>query len=610
MLPVPVNRTVPPALLATLALTVSAARALLAGGAICAPIWTWLCGLVFAVLLLGTLRWLDFDAWLAGIVVCATLLYLGYSSYTDLTERNYDGLDHFLYANDIALHGELPPVTACVACSHPPLYPLLGAAAIQVARWTGLASPPCSLQALSLFFSLGFVLFGVRTLQCFTADRVAQRLGAALLAFWPTSVTQSIRVHDDVPLACFGAGVLFFLVRWQKNDRAADLGWAILLTGLAVFTKANAYAWVLLLLALVTARMARDKLARPRIRQAGLAWGVSVASIFLATQLRASKAGATACHRAIGIICNITSEHFVGNTWRNYLTFDLRFFLGQPYLLDDPRDPAHDYFLNTLLKSSLLNAVPLGPEFDDRLSAGLATILSYLLLGLLVYLLLGLLTPMLWRQPGHGVLLLACLFMLGPLIALRIKVPLSMHADFRYVFPLLVPGSVWYSKLIEHWRRRSRFLFAAGSLLVGLTVAASVLFFRQNDARAKGHPAPRFEPVECSLDRFSEIRPSSTPVKDERVLRFGPRQLLEFSLPAGTQVSRVDVSLDADDEYEITVQGGDGIRQVVVGPTAGVDGLARYERQLMAPLFDVRTVTVRPLESDGYYALGHLRAIP
>jgi hypothetical protein len=281
--------------------------------------------------------------------------------------------------------------------------------------------------------------------------------------------------------------VLFFLVRWQKHDRSADLIWAVLLTVLAVFTKANAYAWVLLLLTLVTVRMAKDRLRAARVRQAGICWVVSAASILAATELRAAQVGATTCHRAIGVICDIPSRFFVGNTWRNYLTFDPGFFLGEPYLLNDPRNSAHDYFLNTFLKSSLFGAIPLGPEFNDRWSTTLATILSYLLLGLLLYVLVGLPTAALWRMPGNGVLLLACLFMLGLLVALRVKVPLSMHADFRYVFPLLVPACVWYSKLIEYWRRRFRPLFVAGCLLAGLTVLASVLLFRPGDARTKGH---------------------------------------------------------------------------------------------------------------------------
>ena len=269
-----------------------------------------------------------------------------------------------------------------------------------------------------------------------------------------------------------------------------------------------------------------------------------------------------------------------------------------------------DYFLNTFLKSSLLSAMPLGPEFDDRLSAGLATVLSYLALGLVLYLLVGLSTAALWRMRGHGVLLLACLFMLGPLVALRVKVPLSMHADFRYVFPLLVPVCVWYSKLIEHWQRRSRPVFLAGSSLTGLIVLASVLLFRPSDARAKGHLEPTFEHVSCSLGAFSEILPSGTSVKDAHVLRFGPRQLLEFAVPPGTLISHVDISLDADDHYEIMIRSRDYAQRVLVGPTRGARGLTRYQRELLAPFVDAQTITVRPLQGDGYYALGHLGLTP
>jgi hypothetical protein len=586
------------------ALTVCAYRAALAGGAICSPVWTWLAALACAALLLGTLRWLKFDAWLTGIVVCATLLYLNYAAYTDVTERNYDGLAHFAYASHIAEHGGLPPVSASTIYMHPPLYYLLGAAAIHFVHATGLSAASGGLQGLSLLLSLTFVVLGVRTIQCFTLSPPAQRLGAALLAFWPTCVTHSVRVHNDVLASCLAAGILYCLIRWQRNHRFLDLTWAVALTVLAVFTKANAYAWVLLLLVMVTARAIRDNFQPSRVMQAVMAWVASAGAIFLATELRAAKVGPSACHRVIGTICNTTTEHFVGNTWANYLTFDLRFFLGQPFLINDPHDPKRDYFLNMFLKSSLLSAMPLGPEFDDRLSAGLATVLSYLALALILYLLLGLPTAVSWRMRGNWVLLLASLFMLGPLVALRVKVPLSLHADFRYVFPLLVPACAWYSQITEYWQRRSRPVFWMGGSLVCLLVLASVLFFRPSQARAKGHPEPAFEHIRCSLATFSEIRPSGTAVNDPRVLRFGPRQLLEFSVPPG--FSHVDVSLDADDQYEIMVRSHDYAQRVLVGPTSGVRGLRRYQRELLAPFVDAQTVTVRPLQSDGYYALGHL----
>ena len=442
-------RLSPPGIFAVASLTMLAHRALLAGSPTCANGWLWVTGGSFAVLLLATLRRLRFDVWLTAIVVGATLLYLNYATYTDISERNYDGLSFFYYPNFLVEHGQLPPATSCQACVHPPLYAVLGAISIDLAKWTGLSSPQCSLQGLSLLLSLAFVIFGVQTIKCFTVNSVAQRFGTLLLAFWPSCITQSIRAHDDVLLSCLCAGALYCVVQWQKNDKVCFFAWAITLTSLAVFTKANAYAWVVLLLILVMARVARDKLAWRRVGQAGIAWLVLVVSVVSAAEMRAAKAGAQACHHIIGSICNVSNEHFVGNAWVNYLGFDIRYFLTQPFLISDPYDKTRDYFLNMLLKSSIFSAVPLGPEFDDRLSAALAIVFSYLVLGLLLYLLLGLPVALVRSIGGHWVLLLASLLMLGQLAALRIKVPLSLHADFRYVFPLLVPVAVCYSVLLD-----------------------------------------------------------------------------------------------------------------------------------------------------------------
>jgi hypothetical protein len=75
-------------------------------------------------------------------------------------------------------------------------------------------------------------------------------------------------------------------------------------------------------------------------------------------------------------------------------------------------------------------------------------------------------------------------------------------------------------------------------------------------------------------------------------------------------VSHVDISLDADDQYEIMIRSRDNAQRILVGPTSGVRGLMRYQRELPAPFVDAQTVTVRPLQSDGYYALGHLALAP
>ena len=374
---------------------------------------------------------------------------------------------------------------------HPPLYYLLGAVPSTSVRcdWA-CPRPPVGCRALPPAFArvrgFGRAHAPVPHGQVHVAQRVGRRTLGSLAHLRHPLDPGSRRL----PLSsCLAAGVLSCLDSLAEAPSLSGLGLGGPLRSLSwrcsprpMPTPGCSCCWP-------WSRHARseDKFGASRVWQAGLCWVVSAASIFLATQLRAAKVGATACHRAIGTICNITSEHFVGNTWANYLTFDLRFFLGQPYLINDPHDPKRDYFLNTFLKSSLLSAMPLGPEFDDRLSATLATVSSYLARSVCS-------STCWWVCPRpfsgecggtESCSSPACSCWVHWL-RLRVKVPLSMHADFRYVFPLLVPACVWYSKVIEHWQRQIQAIFLAGRLLAGLLVLASVLFFRPEPRTSEG----------------------------------------------------------------------------------------------------------------------------
>jgi len=68
---------------------------------------SWGLGGVLLAALFAIWRRLDFDAWLGGILSLAIAMCLTYATYTCLNERNYDGPDHFWYANFIAEHASI-----------------------------------------------------------------------------------------------------------------------------------------------------------------------------------------------------------------------------------------------------------------------------------------------------------------------------------------------------------------------------------------------------------------------------------------------------------------------------------------------------------------------
>jgi len=561
--------------------------------------------LLFAASFLGALRRLKFDAWLIAILTSGVALYVSYLTYTDLSERNYDGPEHLWYVNFVAAHAQLPLPNSCTVCPHPPLYYVLSALGVRFIKATHLTTVESGLQCLSLVFFLGFVLFGVLTIRCITSNPTAQRLGAVLIVFWPATVINSIRVHDDVLVATLVAGSLYFIVRWQKHDCAKNLYWAATLSGLGALTKPSTYAMTLVLLAAVSWRYYKDKFALARAKQVGFSLLISVLPILVAASTRTSLHPSTPCQRVFGRVCDASREHFVGNRWVNYIYFDVHFFLEQPFLINDPYYKSRDYVLNNFLKTSLFNSVPLGPEFSDRLSSTLAIVLSYLTLGFLLYAMIGLLGVKAQQLRRQWVILVASVLLLGQLVALRVWVPLSMHADFRYVFPLIIPAGVYFSWLVERYRRESRALFIVGNVLCLSLVTTSVVFFWPNHDRFKGHSEPTFERINCPMSGFA-TNPSTDALSFQAgSQKFGPKQLLELNVPQETLVSRIDVSLDANDQYEILILSREMTRRLLVGPTVTWhSGLARYQRNLSPPLSDVYTVTIRALNGDGYYALG------
>ena len=76
------------------------------------------------------------------IVVGAAALYGAYLSYTSFGQRNYDGGAQIQYLRYLIEHRALPPAAHCHVCHHPPLYYLLAAPVLEVARLAGLPKPP------------------------------------------------------------------------------------------------------------------------------------------------------------------------------------------------------------------------------------------------------------------------------------------------------------------------------------------------------------------------------------------------------------------------------------------------------------------------------------
>jgi predicted membrane-bound mannosyltransferase len=453
------------------------------------------------------------------VVICRNRLtrmspYVGYLAYTGLTERSVDVLVELDYIRFIAHEGRLPSPDHCSVCHHPPLYFLSAAVWLKLVEATRLLRLETGLQVWSLVCFVGFVTCAMLTFRRFSTRPAVVRLATALVVFWPGSILTSVRVHNDVLASALMAGTLLFTVRWHQEDRPADLYRAAALAALGVLTKANAYAIVLVLLVVCGQSLYRKRPFLPQLERMAPAFVV----IFAAAALGLSRKGPgpTLCHRVLGVACNISSEHFVPNRPPNYLYFDLRAFLAEPFFSSLAPNVDRDYFWNSLVKTSLFGTEVAGdPELGYRLNAELATVMSWLVLGMIVYALVGALGVSRAGLRRHGVLLVASAALVGSLIALRVLIPTPYHEDFRHVFPLVIPAGLLFAELVDRYRTRSPALAWVGYLLSVPLLLLSVLFFAPKQLLATSLSRhiiePPFRPMRPSVHRVRlAMRPATS----------------------------------------------------------------------------------------------------
>ena len=440
------------------------------------------------IVLLGTvlfelwaLRRLRFDWVIVALVVLGTVLNVDYLSYTSISERNYDGPSQIEYIQSIAQDHRLPDVFACGACGHPPLYYALAAfwSKVVTGRWIPYE---LGLQWLSLLLFFGFVVFALAILRSCTARPATLRLATALVVFWPSSIINAVRVHNDALASALMLGAMYFIAKWDRDGIHRDFHLALLSCALALLTKASGYALATTLVLFAAVRAISPERRRESLKRCVVAIVILGSVGVGAVALRQSQRATTTCQKVLGHACDGRYVPAVVDRPSRFVRFDLpRFVLRMDTL---PDDPGHDYFLNRLAKSSLFGVMPLGDELASARHQILAVAMSVLLLAMVASCLIAL--PFLrggwWRR--YRVYLGGTLIMFAFLVAFRVRAPNEFHEDFRHIFPSLVPFCLGYAKIFERLERSSgkpswllQGLRGTG-IAVGLSMAlASATFF-------------------------------------------------------------------------------------------------------------------------------------
>jgi hypothetical protein len=441
------------------------------------------------IVLLGTvlfelyaLRRLRFDWVIVALVLLGTVLQVDYLSYTSISERNYDGPSHIEYIQSIAQHHRLPDLFACGACGHPPLYYALAALWSKVVVIGGWIPYELGLQWLSLLLFFGFIVVALLIFRSCTSQPATLRLATALVVFWPSSIINAVRVHNDALASLLMLGAMYFIARWDRDGTHRDFHLALLFCALALLTKSSGYAMATTLVLFAIVRAISPGLRRESLKRCALAVVILGSVAVGAVALRESQHATTFCQKVLGPACGGRYVPAVVDRPSRFVRFDLRRFVMRMDTLPD--DPAHDYFLNRLAKSSLFGVMPLGDELAGRRQQILAVAMSVLLLTMVASCLIALPFSSGGSLRQYRVYLGATLIMLAFLVAFRVRAPNEFHEDFRHIFPALVPFCLGYAKILERLGRSSgkpswlRQGLRGTGIAIGLSmVVASAVFF-------------------------------------------------------------------------------------------------------------------------------------
>ena len=425
---------------------------------------------------------------LAGVIV-----RIAYLSVTPFNVRGNDFAGHLEYIEYLISHGRLPGTYDGWSFYQPPLYYVLGAGTWKAMTLGGIHSRDTVLYVLqlqSMLYQIGFLAFSVATVLLWMdrlpdsgfGRRLASRpaltaLLVALLCLWPSGVIHSVRLgNDDLLYLCFGAG-LYFASRWWISWLDRDLNAAAVCGALAVVTKSNGVLiFVLLaglLAGLVVARRVRaiDAISR-RL------WPTVILCLLSTTATLGRALVDTASGRRFNILIGnagaLNRALDVGNRAENYLWFDAKMFVTEPFTSAWDDAKGRQFFWNYLFKSSLFGEFQFEP---DGLS-NLAVILSILFLVVLSCLVFGIFLNGDDTWPIDLPAAMTAAILVLSLAALRMCIPAACTGDCRYIFPILIPFLYLYVRSLTLFHERGWTALARGARTAGWSFAAlSASFF-------------------------------------------------------------------------------------------------------------------------------------
>lgn len=377
-----------------------------------------------------------FDRVERGVLIAGAALRGLQLLWTGPFTRTHDIMGHLDYLRVVA-GGALPAPADCWQCHQPPLAYLVGGGILAAAEAAGLAEPDALrlLQGTAVLVSIAAMLLGGRWLAQVLAPGRTRRLAVALVALWPALLLHAPRIGNDGAVALLSVATLLLLDRALAERPPTALPAAAATALLALIAKASA----LLLFPIVLAVAAWRGL-RPGARPAALGavalllggMGAAAGSGLIAPPWDASAAVANAA----GL-----PEHLrVPPGLATFVELAPQAWLEQPFAQTLAGQPGQASFLHFLGKTSMFGEFTFHAPWRGLLAMAMGLLLPLVALCTLW----GAVQVARAPSPRRLLLVASAAVVLGGVAALRLAMPYSTSADFRYALAAVPPlAGLW-----------------------------------------------------------------------------------------------------------------------------------------------------------------------
>ena len=284
------------------------------------------------------------------------LIRLIYFSHTDPFTRTADAPGHFEYIEFIAENMSFPAINELEQSYHPPLYYFISAVFRKIFSLLHFGNNTINrmLQFLSFCFHIGFLIAATFIIKRYISKKAVFYLCISVIYFWPSSILHSARIGNDNLFYCFYGFSLLFLCKWYDEENTIDIFLFTLCALLCIFTKVNGIVilgcfGILVLIKFFQTNEKKKYIIKVLPSIVLLSLGFIGLFAFQIIDTLNGYEVVTFANRANLMGWGST----IGTEAKNFLYFDLKTFITEPFtdLFDD--QGGRQYFWNYLLKTSL-----------------------------------------------------------------------------------------------------------------------------------------------------------------------------------------------------------------------------------------------------------------